>query len=70
MAIDLRPDLKSFLVDKEALRRKLEEQDALAGFVPDRTVTAKKVREMMLADGVRPEDNLASREIIRMREDG
>jgi hypothetical protein len=68
MAIDLKPDIKILVVDKEALRRKLEEQDALTGFVPDRTMTAQKVREMMLADGVRPEDNLVSREIIRMRE--
>jgi hypothetical protein len=33
----------------------------------DSSVTAARVREMMLADGVRPEENEFSREIIRMR---
>jgi hypothetical protein len=66
--MESKPESKIRLVDKEAMRRILEAQDALTGFVPDRTVTPQKVREMMLADGVRPEDNLASREIIRIRE--
>lgn len=32
-------------------------------------VGAKKLREMMIADGIRPEDCLTSRDIIRMREE-
>jgi hypothetical protein len=35
----------------------------------DPTVTVAKVRAMMLADGVRPEDNLFSRGIIAAREE-
>jgi hypothetical protein len=46
----------------------LEEQNRRTGFVPDPTATAQKAREMMLADGVHPEDNSGSREIIRTRE--
>lgn len=32
-------------------------------------IGAKAIREMMLADGVRPEDRILSSEIIRMREE-
>ena len=69
MAVVLKPDVKALLADKKALRKILEEQDALTGFVPDPNATAQKAREMMLADGIRPEDNAFSRELIRMREE-
>ena len=69
MAIHSGPDRKSRFADKEALLRVLEEQDRRSGFVPDRTVTVEQLHEMMLADGVRPEDCIASREILRMREE-
>ena len=68
MAVIPKPDLKSLIADKAALRKILEEQDKRTGFVLDPTATAQKARELMLADGVRPEDNIASRDIIRMRE--
>ena len=57
------------MADKADLQRLLEEQDRQAGFIPDPTATIERLHEMMLADGIRPEDNLASREIIRMREE-
>jgi hypothetical protein len=69
MAGLITPDMESLIADKAVLRRILEEQDKLTGFVPDPTATPQKVREMMLADGVRPEDNEFSREIIGMREE-
>lgn len=69
MTVVRKPDLRGLLADKEALRRILEEQDVKTGFVPDPTATAQKAREMMLADGIRPEDNAFSRELIRMREE-
>ncbi len=69
MAVVLKPDIKSLVADKEALRRILEEQDQQTGFVPDPTMTPQRVREMMLADGIRPEENEFSREIIQMREE-
>ena len=37
------------------------------GFVPDPAATAQEARELMRAEGIRPEDNIASTEIIRMR---
>jgi hypothetical protein len=69
MAIESKPDLRSLFADKEALLKILEEQDKQTGFVPDRTVTVERLHEMMLADGVRTEDCIASSEIIRMREE-
>jgi excisionase family DNA binding protein len=60
--------LRALIADKEALRRILEQQDRLTGFVPDPTATGPRAREMMLANGIRPEENLASRDIIQMRE--
>jgi hypothetical protein len=53
--------------DKEALNRLMDEIEQRMGFVPDRDATPQKARELMRADGVRPEDNGASREIMRMR---
>jgi hypothetical protein len=68
MSTETQPDLKSLIADKAALRKILEEQDKRTGFVPDPTATPQKARELMIADGVRPEDNIGSRDIIRMRE--
>jgi hypothetical protein len=45
----------------------MAELDRRQGFAVDPTVTVKQVRQMMLSDGIRPEDNEFSREIIRMR---
>lgn len=67
MAIKPLPDMKKRVIDKAWLRRKFAEMDARSGFVVDPAMTAQKVREMMLADGVKPEDNAFSREIIKMR---
>ncbi len=55
------------LADKEELNRLLDEMDKRKGFVPDPDATIEKLREMLLAEGIRPEDNAFSREIIRMR---
>lgn len=58
-----------FLADKEELRRIVAEQNAKTGFVPDPTATAQRARAKMLAQGVRPEDNLGSCGIIAAREE-
>jgi hypothetical protein len=55
------------LADKAELNRLMDEMDKRKGFVPDPDATIEKLREMLLAEGVRPEDNAFSREIIRMR---
>jgi len=59
---------KSLVANKAELRRILEEQDKKTGFVVDPKATAQQARAMMLAQGVRPEDNEFSCEIRRMRE--
>ena len=69
MTTAARPDLKALIADKAALRRILEEQDACSGFVPDPAATPQRARELMLADGIRPEDNEFSREIVQSREE-
>ncbi|MDQ2688149.1 MAG: hypothetical protein M3Y28_09815 [Armatimonadota bacterium] len=55
------------VIDKQWLRERFAEMDAADGFVLDPTATAQKARAMMLADGVRPENNEASREILYRR---
>ena len=69
MTVETKPDLQSLFADKKVLLKILEEQDRKTGFAPDPTATIERLREMMLADGVRPEDCIGSREIIRMREE-
>jgi hypothetical protein len=53
--------------DKKALLRMMDELNEQLGVVADPDITIEKLREMLLAEGVRPEDNELSREIIRMR---
>jgi hypothetical protein len=55
------------LIDKSALRKAMAELNARIGFTPDPQATPEKVRAMMEADGIRAEENVFSREIIRMR---
>jgi hypothetical protein len=69
MAMVIRPDVRVQMADKAAMRQVLEEQDARAGFIPDPNATPQRAREMMLADGIRPEDNAFSLEVIRAREE-
>ena len=67
MAIKPPTDPKSMLADKHALQQAMARLNARLGFVPDPDATPEKVRAMMRADGVRPEENTFSREILRMR---
>jgi hypothetical protein len=60
-------DIRSLFIDPEMIRRVVAETNARMGFVPDPTATAEKAREMALACGVRPEENLGSRGIIEER---
>ena len=62
-----RRNLSLRFADKHWVRRKIAEVNERMGFVPDPDATPQKVREMMIADGVRPEDNIFSREIMPMR---
>jgi len=58
----------NIIANKEILRQILEAQDRRTGFVPDPDATPQRARELMLAQGIRPEDNVFSCEIRRMRE--
>jgi hypothetical protein len=69
MSLAEKPEQKSRFVDKEKLIAVLEEVYKELGIVYDPTATAEQAREMALADGVRPEENLFSREIIALRDE-
>lgn len=53
--------------DRQALIRLAEEIDAQAGVAHESNMSIVKLRDLMKADGVRPEDNGASREAMRVR---
>ena len=59
---------ESMVANKAVLRQILEEQDKQTGFVPEPAATPQKARALMIAQGIRPEDNEFSCEIRRMRE--
>lgn len=69
MDVQTRPAVRPLLVDKDELRLVVREQYAKLGITPDPTATAERARAMMLADGIRPDDNVFSRGIIAMREE-
>ncbi len=59
-----------FAADKEEVRRAWEQTMEKLGVPKDlKPVGAKRLREMFLAEGIKPEDNEFSRGIIEMREE-
>jgi len=69
MRVATRRGREPILADKDRLRQILDEQDRRTGFVHDPTATAQKARQLMLDDGIKPEDNAFSGEIMAMREE-
>jgi hypothetical protein len=70
MAVRKKADLANVPVrcaNKEELNRLMDEIEARMGVVREPGMTIEKLRKRMLAEGVRPEENAASREILRMR---
>ncbi len=69
----LEREVEILYADKAEMRRAVEEQNQLMGFVPDRSVTVERMQARVAADleaaGIRPEDCDASRAIIAARED-
>lgn len=61
------PEAKPLYVDRQTILKALEESNAAMGFVPVPGATAQGAREMMAAQGIRAEDNFASREMIALR---
>ncbi len=62
-----RPDGTSWFADKAAIQKIVAEQNERMGFIPNPEATPEKVQEMMLALGIRPEDNIFSCGIIAGR---
>ena len=61
--------IRALFIDKREIQRIIAEQNRLMGFVPDPTATAEKAQAMMLAHGIRPEENLLSSGIIAARDE-
>ena len=60
---------RDLLVDKQEIRLAVAEMNLAMGFVPDQTITARKVQAMMIELGIRPDDNMFSCGIIAAREE-
>ena len=63
-------DYKRLVADPEKVRRAIEKSRREMGLPPlDQAVrvTHDELREMMLREGVQPEDNILSTEILKMR---
>lgn len=58
-----------FFLDKAEIQQIIAEQNRLMQFVPDKNATPQKAREMMIASGINPEDNLGSCGIISARDE-
>jgi hypothetical protein len=67
--IETTRSIRQRFIDKTEIRRIVAEQNQRLGFVPDPTATPEKAQEMMLALGIRPEDNIFSRGIIAARDE-
>jgi hypothetical protein len=55
------------LADKEALIQMMDELNEQLGVVPDAEATIERLRARLLAEGVRPEQNKLTHELLRMR---
>jgi hypothetical protein len=67
MAVIREVETPQWFAEKQAAARILAEGDERTGFNFDPTATPAEVRALMLAQGIRPEDNIFSRDIIRAR---
>jgi hypothetical protein len=69
MSVTVEAPPEQLFADKVAIQAAVEEQHRLMGFEREPGATAIRAREMMLALGIRPEDNLFSRGIIAARDE-
>ena len=61
------PNANRFIADKNALKARVEAQNYAIGLVRDPDATADQPRDLILAEGVLPEDNFFSCGIISAR---
>ncbi len=69
MAVVRRPATVELLADKDKIRHLVAEQYATMSIPDDPTATPQKARAMMLALGIRAEDNEFSQGILQAREE-
>ena len=69
MAVVRKPTADELFANKKDIQRLVAEQSAIMGIPDDPAATPQKARAMMLALGIRPEDNEFSRGIIAAREE-
>ena len=67
MNTDIPYDPVTMRLDKRALQKAVAELNERMGFVKVPNASAERAQEMMRAEGIRPEDNIGSCEIIQMR---
>jgi hypothetical protein len=68
MAVLPKPETREvFDAHRLAMIELMKDIDCRAGIVGEPTMTAQELRESQLARGIRAEDNLGSRELMRMR---
>ncbi len=69
MAVARKSSVDELFADKAKIQRLVAEQSEIMGLSDDPAATPQKARAMMLALGIRPEDNEFSRGIIAAREE-
>lgn len=69
MAVVRRPNVDELFADKSEIQRLVAEQYADMAIPDDPSATPQQARAMMLALGIRPEDNEFSQGIIQAREE-
>ena len=60
-------EVRPMFADKTEIRKLVAEVNERMGLVPGPLKTPAEVREMMRAEGIRPEDNAFTSELMRMR---
>ena len=66
MAI-IEQELSSMFANKAEIRKLVAEVNERMGIVPGPVLTPQAVRELMRSEGIRPEDNIFTKELMRMR---
>ncbi len=69
MAMEPASQAASRVLDKRLLRQSVAALHARLGLKQDPTITGEQAQAITVASGIRPEDRVLSREILRMREE-
>ena len=69
MSVEPRSPTANRALDKRLLQQSVAAAYARLGLSHDPSATGEQAQAMSLRDGIRPEDCVASREILRMRQE-